>query len=104
MSDGINLEKHQREVARWLILRVLDAGRPAGVNAAVTLKVLQDDQHDFTMEALRRELSYLHTLGLVETNDAFDYGKLTAEGVAVIEYNAPSPAGIARPKQSRGVE
>jgi hypothetical protein len=103
MSEAINLEKHQREVARWQILRVLDAGRPAGVNAGVILEVLRGGHVNCTLDDVHRELDYLGGLGLVEVGEDYEFAKLAAQGVAVVEFNAPVPAGIARPKRSAGV-
>jgi hypothetical protein len=99
MTGDINLEKRIREEARWHILRILDAGRPVGVNAAVIVRLLEDSNLSCTPDTVRRELDYLQGLGLIEAGDDHGFGKLTAHGVAVVEYNAPAPAGIARPKQ-----
>jgi DNA-binding transcriptional ArsR family regulator len=100
--DAINLEQKQREEARWRILRVLDAGRPIAVSETIVWRVLADLKLTLTLNTLRRELSYLRDLGLVELDGERDetwYAKLTAQGVDVVEYTTPAPAGIARPRK-----
>jgi hypothetical protein len=100
--NAINLEQKQREEARWRILRVLDAGRPIAVSETIVWRVLADLKLALTLNALRRELSYLRDLGLIEIDGEEDetwYGKLTAQGVDVVEYTTPAPAGIARPRK-----
>ena len=97
--DAMNLEQKQREEAR---LRVLDAGRPIAVSETIVWRVLADINLALTLNALRRELSYLRDRGLVEIegedNDTW-YARLTASGVDVVEYTAPAPPGIARPRK-----
>jgi hypothetical protein len=107
MDSDINLPKRMREEARWCILRILNAGRPIGVNLPVILRVLEDSHLGCTPHILRRELDYLQDLKLIETGEEYAletgeeyaFGKLTAYGVAVVEYNTPAPPGIARPRQ-----
>jgi len=98
----MDLEQKQKEDARWRILRILDSGRPVGVNEDVIARVLRDVKLPLTMQGLRRELSYLHDLELVELEgeDTETWAaKLTAHGVDVVEYTVPAPAGIARPRK-----
>jgi len=100
--DAMNLEQKQREEARWRILRVLDAGRPIAVSETIVWRVLADIKLAITLNALRRELSYLRDRGLLEIEGEDDetwYARLTASGVDVVEYTAPAPAGIARPRK-----
>jgi predicted ArsR family transcriptional regulator len=100
--DAMNLEQRQREEARWRILRVLDAGRPIAVSETIVWRVLTDIKLSITSNALRRELSYLRDRGLVEVegeNEETWYARLTASGVDVVEYTAPAPPGIARPRK-----
>ncbi len=100
--DAMNLEQKQREEARWRVLRVLDAGRPIAVSETIVWRVLADIKLALTLNALRRELSYLRDRGLVEIegedHDTW-YARLTASGVDVVEYTAPAPPGIARPRK-----
>ncbi|MGH7906263.1 MAG: hypothetical protein ACREP6_06515 [Candidatus Binataceae bacterium] len=99
----INLEQKQREEARWRILRVLDAGRPAPVSESIVWRVVSEMNIQLSPNAIRRELAYLRDLGLIEL-DAQDaetwFAQLTARGVDVVEYTAPAPAGVARPRKS----
>jgi hypothetical protein len=100
--DAMNLEQRQREEARWRILRVLDAGRPIGVSETIVWRVLADIKLAITLNALRRELTYLRDRGLLEIegedNETW-YARLTASGVDVVEYTSPAPVGIARPRK-----
>lgn len=102
MSDGIDLEQKSREEARWRMLRVIDAGRPIAVSEQIIWRVLTDIKLVLSLNAVRRELAYLRDLGLVELEGEGQetwFAKLTANGVDVVEYNFPSPAGVARPRK-----
>ena len=102
MADGIDIEQKQREEARWRILRVVDAGRPIAVSEHIVWRVLTDIKLALTLNALRRELTYLRDLGLVELecNEPDNwFARLTAMGVDVVEYTHAAPAGVARPRK-----
>ena len=102
MSDGIDLEQKNREESRWRMLRVIDAGRPIAVSEQIVWRVLTDIKLVLSLNAVRRELAYLRDLGLVELEGEGTetwFAKLTANGVDVVEYNFPSPAGVARPRK-----
>lgn len=95
----MEIEQIRREDARWKMLRVIDAGRPVGVNASIIRRVLSNLSLPLSQADLRRELAYLGDLDLIEIGEADgeQFAKATAAGVAVVEYTAPAPAGIARP-------
>ncbi len=81
---------------------MLDAGRPIGLSETIVARLLADTQLDGSRDAVRRELDYLRDLGFVriEVSDVEDetwHARLTADGVAVVEYTMAAPAGIARP-------
>ncbi len=98
MNDSVAIEQRQREEARWRILRVLDAGRPISVSENIVWRVLTDLKLSFSLITVRRELTYLRDLGLVELEDGETwFATLTAAGVDVVEYTAEAPAGVARP-------
>jgi hypothetical protein len=102
MYDGVDLEQRQREEARWRILRVVDAGRPVAVSEQIIWRVLTDIKISLSLNQLRRELTYLKDLGLLELEgEDYDiwFAKLTAQGVDVVEYTVKAPAGIARPRK-----
>jgi DNA-binding transcriptional ArsR family regulator len=101
--DNLNLEQKQREEARWRILRVLDAGRPVPVSEAIVWRVVSEMNIQMSPNSIRRELTYLRDLGLIELlgeNADNWFARLTAAGVDVVEYTAAAPAGIARPRKS----
>jgi hypothetical protein len=60
-----NLEQAKKETGRWMLLRILDAGRPVGCNGSLILTVLEDEGLLDSASALRRECDYLAELGLV---------------------------------------
>jgi Fe2+ or Zn2+ uptake regulation protein len=102
MPDAIDLEQKNREEARWRMLRVVDAGRPIAVSEQIIWRVLADIKLSLSLNTVRRELSYLRDLGLLELegeNGETWFAKLTASGVDVVEYNFPAPAGVARPRK-----
>jgi DNA-binding transcriptional ArsR family regulator len=84
------------------MLRVVDAGRPIAVSEQIIWRVLADIKLSLSLNTVRRELAYLRDLGLVELEGEGTetwFAKLTASGVDVVEYNFPSPAGVARPRK-----
>src|ERR1700720_1403251 len=102
MPDGIDLEQKNREEARWRMLRVVDAGRPVAVSEQIIWRVLTDIKISLSLNQLRRELSYLHGLRLIELEGQdcdIWFANLTAQGVDVVEYTVKAPAGIARPRK-----
>lgn len=103
MSGGtMDLEQKQREEARWRILRVLDAGRPIAVSETIVWRVLHDIRLPMSVNSVRREISYLRDLTLLEIEGEGTetwFAKLTAQGVDVVEYTVNAPAGVARPRK-----
>lgn len=100
--SGIDLEKHKRETARWLILLTLNSARPFGTNEQLILGVINDQKLQLTPLELRRELDYLKDRELVELRDTDEpvwHAELTRIGVDVCEYTVPCEPGIARPKK-----
>jgi len=101
--DSLDLEQKQREEARWRIMLVLDAGRPIPVSETIIWRVVSETHLRLSPNGVRRELTYLRDLHLVEIEGEGGeswFAKLTAAGVDVVEYTAAAPAGIARPKRS----
>lgn len=100
MVGEIDLEKAQREEARWRILRALDAGRPAPVLESILLRALKDIRIPITPRGLRRELDYLRDRELITILDEDTStwsAELTRIGVDVVEYTVSCDPGIARP-------
>jgi DNA-binding transcriptional ArsR family regulator len=101
-GETMDLEQKQREDARWRILRVLDAGRPIPVSENIVWRVLHDIRLPMSVSTVRREIDYLRDLGLVDVEGEDTetwFAKLTAQGVDVVEYTIPAPAGVARPRK-----
>lgn len=102
MGD-LDLAKHQREEARWRILRALDVGRPVGVSDVILWRTLTDIKLPITLNGVRRELDYLKSKGLVEISgedsDAW-VAEITGTGLDVVEYTIPAPPGVSRPPRS----
>jgi hypothetical protein len=98
----VEIKQLRREDARWKMLRIVRAGRPVGVNESMIRRVLSDLDLPFSQDELRRELGYVRDLGLIDIGEADGewFGKATAQGVNVVEYTAPAPAGIARPSKA----
>src|ERR1700687_4767417 len=102
MPVGIDLEQKRREEARWRVLRVIDAGRPISVSEQIIWRGLVDIKLSLSINGIRRELSYLRDLGLVELEGEDGetwFAKLTASGVDVARHNCPAPAGDARQRK-----
>jgi hypothetical protein len=100
MVGEIDLEKAQREEARWRILRALDAGRPRPVSETIILRLLKDIKLPITPHGLRRELDYLEDRKLVQIQGKEDptwMAELTRYGVDIVEYTIPCEPGISRP-------
>src|ERR1700687_2782808 len=105
MPEGIDLEQKGREEARWRVLRGIAAGRPLAVSEQISWRVLVDIKLSLSINGIRRKLSYLRDLGLVELEGEDGetwFAKLTASGVDVVEYNFPAPAGGACPREDWG--
>jgi hypothetical protein len=97
-----DLEKAQREEARWRILRALDAGRPRPGSETILLRTLEDIELPITAHQLRRELDYLKGRELIDlggTDGPVWMASLTRVGIDLVEYTVPCEPGIARPKR-----
>lgn len=100
MVGEIDMERAQREEARWRILRALDAGRPTPVSETIIWRVLRDIKLSITAQGLRRELDYLRDRELITilNEDSPTWSAdLTRYGVDVVEYTVDCDPGIARP-------
>jgi hypothetical protein len=99
----VDIDKAQREEARWRILRALDAGRPHPVSETIILRALQDISLPITPHGLRRELDYLEARELIEIagrdQEPVWLAALTRIGVDVVEYTVDCDPGVARPKK-----
>jgi hypothetical protein len=105
LDEQMDLERRLRETTRWLMLRLLYAGRPTGASELILMHLLNELGWGYTEEDMRRELDYLGSRDLAEVgqDDLVGWwGRLTSHGVAVAEYAAPAPAGIGRPKKFQG--
>ncbi len=98
----IDMERNQREEARWRILKVLDIGRPSPVAETLIWRHLTGDlKLPITPHGVRRELDYLEERGLVKIAGRGDsplwLAEMTRDGIDVVEYTVGCDAGIARP-------
>jgi len=103
LDDRTHFEKTRLETARLLILRALYAARPIEAGETIVLRILNDFHFNYTLDDVRRELDYLRSLGLAEAGQDEGLGwwaRPTALGVAVVEHNAPVPAGVAHATNS----
>ena len=102
MAHEIDLDRSQREEARWRVLRALDASRPVLLSETVIHRTLADVELQVSPAGLRRELMYLRDKGLIDLIDTHAptwLAKLTPMGIDVVEYTIAAPAGIARPEK-----
>jgi hypothetical protein len=98
----VDMQKVQREMARWFILLTLDKARPCGAGEPTVLYVLQQVHSETSRLEMRKELQYLHDRGLIELTKspaAQWWAKLTRYGVDVVEYTVDCEPGIARPEK-----
>jgi len=104
LNDNIGLQKPAREFIRWLVLRMLYACRPGAANETIILRVLQNLDFDCELDDVRQDIDYMQSVGLAETGQDGLTGwraRLTAVGVAVVEYGVRAPSGIGRPRRWR---
>jgi hypothetical protein len=101
MNNQVDMRRIRREAVRWTVLQTLDAARPIGANDQMMMSVLVEVQDNVTMHELHRELDYLSDRKLVEVDKGERLnqwrGKLTPQGIDVVEYTVDCPKGIARP-------
>ena len=102
--ESINIERAQREEARWRILAGLYIGRPLPLTETILYRLLHDVTLPITPKALRTELDYLRERKLVALEDEDTRvwsAKLTRHGTDFVEYTIPAEPGIARPPEWR---
>ena len=102
MNNEIELQKRAHEFVRWMVLRMLYAGRPGGVSELIILRVLQNLDFDCELDDVRQDMDYMCSVGLAEAgqdNLTGCWARLTTLGVAVVEYSACAPSGIGRPRR-----
>ncbi len=102
-SDEIQLDRHIREEARWLILRTLYMARPVGAPESIILRGLTGADLPVTTTNVRNELQYLADKSLIVLDIKRRSGwlaKLSAYGVDVCEYAKDAPVGILRPDEA----
>ena len=102
MNGKIELKKSAREFVRWVILRMLYAGGPGGVSEITILRVVQTMDLDCELDDVRQDMDYMRSAGLAEVGPNGPTGcrvRLTARGVAVVEYSARAPSGVGRPRR-----
>jgi hypothetical protein len=104
LNDKIEPQQPAREFTRWMILRMLYACRPGAASATIMVRVLRNLDFDCELEDVREAVEYMRLAGLAATGQHRRTGwcaRLTALGVAVVEYSARAPSGIGRPRRWR---
>ena len=100
---AIDIEKSQREYLRWMIMVVLNAGRPVGAAESMILSSILAIPMVVTQREIRRELDYLENRKLVELEGRGTrpqwHARLTHHGVDLVEYTTDCLPGIARPNK-----
>jgi repressor of nif and glnA expression len=97
-----NLEAARAKMARYRILKILDAGRPLPVGEGLIAQILVDADLQVTQMGIRRALQYLTDKGYVELAkpNGAEYweARLMPKGVDYLEDAHIVDPGIARPK------
>jgi len=79
--------------------------RPArGVNETIILRVLHSFDFECALDDVRQDIDYMRSVGLAEAGRNNRTGwrvRLTALGVAVVEYSERDPSGVGRPRRWR---
>jgi hypothetical protein len=105
LNEKIGSQQRPQEFIRWMVLRMLYACRPGAACETIILRVLQTLEFDCEPDDVRQAVDYMQSVGLAEAGQHRRTGpcaRLTALGIAVVEYNAQSPSGIGRPQRWRG--
>ena len=98
--SNVDIERNERELVRWRILRILHIGGPWPVNEGVIQASLEDGHFLISVTTLRKELDYLERKELIKvhkSDSAILAAQLTGNGTDVVEYSAACPTGIRRP-------
>lgn len=103
LNDQIEPQQPVREFTRWMILRMLYACRPGAATATIIARVLQSLEFDCALHDVHEAIGYMELTGLAASQHCRTgrRARLTALGVAVVEFSARAPAGIRRPRRWR---
>jgi hypothetical protein len=103
LNDKIEPQQRVREFTRWMILRMLYACRPGAATDTIIARVLQNLEFNCAVHDVHEAIEYMQLTGLAYTQHRRTgwRARLTALGVAVVEYSARAPAGIRRPRRWR---
>jgi hypothetical protein len=98
-----DIQRAQREHARWRLLMAIYSGRPYAVGEAVIGLVLNDSRLYLSPAELRIELDYLKLRELVNVRvsgaNVWE-ASLTRLGIDLVEYTVDCDPGIARPPRA----
>lgn len=97
-----DIQRAQREHARWRLLMAIYSGRPYAVSESVIGLVLNDSKLYLSPAELRIELNYLQLRGLVDVKSSSNVWEtsLTRLGIDLVEYTVTCDPGIARPTRA----
>lgn len=102
MPDDMQLERSERELARWLTLKALHMACPGPLSDSSILSGLNRVPLMATLNTVRRDLDYLASKGLLDVvskKQGLWISKLTHYGIDVVEGAKDCPPGIARPEE-----
>ena len=104
LNDKLTQSQPLREFTRWMILRMLYACRPGMASDRLIVRVLQNLEFAWSLDDVHEAIDYMQSTGLADSQHRRTgwRARLTALGVAVVEYSARAPAGIRRPRKWRG--
>lgn len=96
------LELARAKMARYRILKILDAGRPLPVGEGLIGEILIDADLQVTPIAIRRELQYLSDKGYIDLKNSqgaeFWEAKICPKGIDYLEDAQMQDPGISRPR------
>lgn len=100
MSDHADLDFARTRMARYRILKILDAGRPYPVGEGLIGQVLVDCDLQPSPDRIRRAMQYLADKGFIELDTVSQphwQGRLLPAGVDFLENPRATDPGIAKP-------
>nr|VFK67720.1 MAG: hypothetical protein BECKUNK1418G_GA0071005_115912 [Candidatus Kentron sp. UNK]VFK73052.1 MAG: hypothetical protein BECKUNK1418H_GA0071006_115912 [Candidatus Kentron sp. UNK] len=98
----VDHDRIRRESNRWNCLLTLKNAQPLGVWEELILDTLRAITPDITKKEVREIMDYLQEQGYVRLKKKPHgrwHGKLTANGLHLLDYDIDCPPGISRPEK-----